>query len=222
MYQPLQASPLFKGLDANAIERIIAETPHAIKTFTKKSLLALSGEEVTQAMLLLKGKLQGEMLDFSGNSLKIEELNPPQMVAAAFLFGQQSRFPVNLSALADGELLSIKKRDFTAMLSREPQVLNNYLNIVSSKAQFLSRKITFLKFKTIREKLAFFLLQHVKQGIKSIELQQSQTSLAELFGVARPSLARTIGEMETEGVLSWNRRTVEILAPEKLREILSM
>ena len=92
----------------------------------------------------MEGRLQGEMVDFSGNSLKIEELDPPQMVAAAFLFGPQSKFPVFLSAKTDGKMLIILKKEFTSMLSLEPRVMVNYMNIVSAKAQFLSGKITFL------------------------------------------------------------------------------
>lgn len=216
----LSQSPIFKGLQPSETENLLALVPHQIRHFHKDDLLAVAGEEVKAVMILIEGKLQGEMIDFSGNSLKIEELMPPQMVAAGFLFGKNSRFPVNLSAMADGKILIILKPNFTRLLSLDNRVLNNFLNIVSDKAQFLSRKISFLNFKTIREKIAFFLLQHYKPGFRNIQLQQNQQSLAEMFGVARPSLARTIGELQREGVLEWRRGEVEIKNAETLRNIL--
>lgn len=218
----LEKSPLFKGLKTDEISLILDKTPHTVKSFSKNELLAISGDAVKGAMILIEGNLHGEMLDFSGNSLKIEELSPPQMVAAAFLFGKQSKFPVNLSALTDGKLLYIPKNDFTHMLARHPDVLNNYLNIVSSKAQFLSRKISFLNFKTIREKVAFFLLQNYSPDIRTIHLKQNQTVLAELFGVTRPSLARTIGQMQREGMFFWKRKEVEITNPGLLKKTLTL
>ena len=216
----LSQSPIFKGLQPPEIENLLVQVPHQIRHFHKDDLLAVAGEEVKVAMILLEGKLQGEMVDFSGNSLKIEELIPPQMVAAGFLFGKKSRFPVNLSAMADGEMLIILKPNFTRLLSLDNRVLNNFLNIISDKAQFLSRKISFLNFKTIREKIAFFLLQHYKSGFRNIPLKQNQQSLAEMFGVARPSLARTIGELQREGILEWRRGEVEIKNAEVLKSIL--
>ena len=220
MFAILKESPLFRGLETGEIEMLIKNTLHQYKQFANKEVIAYSGEPVGKAMILLEGKLQGEMLDFSGSRLKIEEIEPPQMVAAAFLYGPQSVFPVNLSALSDGKLLVIYKKDFTLMLSKEPRVLNNYLNIVSAKAQFLSRKITFLSLKTIREKIAYFLMQKIKKEGSTVVIDQNQTELALLMGVARPSLARTISEMETEGVIRWNRNEVVILNPDILNKAL--
>jgi CRP/FNR family transcriptional regulator, dissimilatory nitrate respiration regulator len=220
MLKVLNISPLFKGLEVGETERLIQNTLYQIKSFSNQEVIAFSGERVEKAMILLEGRLQGEMLDFSGNRLKIEEIEPPQMVAAAFLYGPQSVFPVNLSALSNGKLLVIFKKDFTLMLSKEPRVLNNYLNIISGKAQFLTQKITFLSFKTIKEKIAYFLLQRLKDDGSFVKIDQSQTEVAGLMGVARPSLARTIGEMEYDRIIRWERSQVEVLDPKELNSIL--
>jgi len=220
MFEALKDSPLFKGLEISDIDLLINNTLHQIKQFSNKEVLAYSGEKVEKAMILLEGKLQGEMIDFAGNSLKIEEMDPPQMVAAAFLYGPQSVFPVNLSAIADGKMLIIYKKDFTQLLSDDQRVLNNYLNIVSGKAQFLSRKITFLSFKTIKEKIAYYLLQNLRSGSQMVTMTQSQKGLAEMLGVARPSLARTISEMEADQLIRWERNQVEIINLKLLQIIL--
>jgi len=220
MFESLKASPLFKGLEIEEINSLINNSSHQIKQFSNKEVLAYAGEKVEKAMILLEGKLQGEMIDFAGNSLKIEEMEPPQMVAAAFLYGPQSVFPVNLSAISEGKMLIIYKQDFTQLLSADPRVLNNYLNIISGKAQFLSRKITFLSFKTIKEKIAYYLLQNFKTGNQVVIINQSQKGLAEMLGVARPSLARTISEMESDQLIKWERSQVEIVDLKSLQAIL--
>ncbi|NEW81202.1 MAG: Crp/Fnr family transcriptional regulator [Mariniphaga sp.] len=220
MFETLKASPLFKGLETEDINSLINNSSHQIKQFSNKEVLAYAGEKVEKAMILLEGKLQGEMIDFAGNSLKIEEMEPPQMVAAAFLYGPQSVFPVNLSAISEGKMLIIFKNDFTQLLSADQRVLSNYLNIISGKAQFLSRKITFLSFKTIKEKIAYYLLQNFKTGNQVVIINQSQKGLAEMLGVARPSLARTISEMESDRLIKWERNQVEILDLKSLQGIL--
>ena len=221
MYRILLNSPLFRGLTEEELNNLFKKVSHQIRHFRSGEMLAQAGEDVDKAILLMNGRLQGEMVDFSGNSLKIEELDPPQMVAAAFLYGPQSKFPVFLSAKTDGKMLIVHKREFTSMLSLEPRVMVNYINIVSGKAQFLSGKITFLSLKTIKEKIAYYLLQRLKSdGDNSVKIDQTQTNLADLFGVARPSLTRTILEMEKQGILSWSRESVSILDPGKLKNIL--
>jgi len=220
MFETLKASPLFKGLETEDINSLINRSSHQIKQFSNKEVLAYSGEKVEKAMIILEGKLQGEMIDFAGNSLKIEEMEPPQMVAAAFLYGPQSAFPVNLSAISEGKMLVIFKNDFTQLLAADQRVLSNYLNIISGKAQFLSRKITFLSFKTIKEKIAYYLLQNFKPGNQVVIINQSQKGLAEMLGVARPSLARTISEMEADQLIKWERNQVEIVDLKSLQAIL--
>jgi CRP-like cAMP-binding protein len=220
MFEILKDSPLFRGLEQNEVDSLITNTLHQVRQFSDKEVLAFSGEKVEKAMILLEGKLQGEMIGLAGNSLKIEEIEPPQMVAAAFLYGPQSVFPVNLSVVTNGKMLVIYKKDFTKMLSGDQRVLNNYLNIVSGKAQFLSQKITFLSFKTIKEKIAYFLLQNSKKDTNIIQMNHSQKSLAELLGVARPSLARTIGEMESDRLFLWERNQVTILDLKAIQAVL--
>jgi len=220
MFDILKLSPLFAGLNVQEITLLINKVLHQVRHFSNNEVLAFSGERIEKAMILLEGKLKGEMVDYAGGSLKIEEIEPPQMVAPAFLYGPQSFFPVNLSALSSGKLLIIYKNDFTQLLSSDLRILNNYLNIVSVKAQFFSRKISFLSFKTIREKIASFLLQNIKSGNSILILNQSQKGLAEMFGVARPSLARTISQMEGDNIIHWERNQVIIINYQSLQSIL--
>ena len=221
MFQNLVNSPLFKGLSAEEVDGLFLPLKYQVKHFRSGEMLAQAGEEVDKAMLLLEGRLQGEMVDFAGNSLKIEEMDPPQMVAAAFLFGPASTFPVFLSAKSDGKILILPKKEFTTMLCLEPRVMVNSLNIVSGKAQFLTGKITFLSLKTIREKVAYYLMQRMRNGENGVvSMDVTQTSLADLFGVTRPSLTRTILDMEKQGILAWSRDSVTILSYNTLNEIL--
>ena len=105
MYPILLNSPLFRGLTLEELTLLFRQVKHQIRHFRTGELLAQAGDPVDKAILLMEGRLQGEMVDFAGNSLKIEELDPPQMVAAAFLYGPKSKFPVFLNAKTDGKIM---------------------------------------------------------------------------------------------------------------------
>ena len=221
MYPILLNSPLFRGLTLEELTHLFSQVKHQIRHFRTGELLAQAGDPVDKAILLMEGRLQGEMVDFAGNSLKIEELDPPQMVATAFLYGPKSKFPVFLNAKTDGKIMIILKKEFTDMLSLESRVMVNYINIVSGKAQFLSGKITFLSLKTIKEKIAYYILQMMKNsGNGYVAIDQTQTNLADLFGVTRPSLSRTIQSMEKQDIFTWSRDHIVIKNLRKLNSIL--
>ena len=69
------------------------------------------------------------------------------------LSGHQNNYPVQITANEEAALLSIPKDEFLKMMQAHEGVLTNFINILSSRAQFLSGKLRFLSFSTLREKL---------------------------------------------------------------------
>jgi CRP-like cAMP-binding protein len=77
-----------------------------------------------------------------------------------------------------------------------------------------------LSIKTIKGKIAHFLLEQADEYGDSFELNRNQTELAEFFSVARPSLARSLSEMVEEGLIEVNKKQYGILNRKKLRDLL--
>jgi CRP-like cAMP-binding protein len=215
-YTKLIFTPVFKGLDANEIEEILTQTHFRIKKYFPGAVIALSGDTVSSLNIVLSGTVKGEMIDFAGRVIKIEEITAPGAIAAGFLFGEKNRFPVNVISLTKTELLLVEKADFVRLLHQSDKVMVNFLNMVSNRSQFLSEKIRFLTFKTIRAKLAHYILQESGKTKSVVILNKTQSDLAEMFGVARPSIARTLSEMERDGYLQADRKIIRILDMEGL------
>jgi CRP/FNR family transcriptional regulator, dissimilatory nitrate respiration regulator len=181
----------------------------------------MADEPVSALMIVLKGTVKGEMVDYSGHVIKIEDIPAPGLLAPAFIFGSRNRFPVNVVSVTDAEILVLEKPDFLKLLSKNEIVLGNFLNMISDRSQFLSEKIKFLNFKTIRGKLAQLILQKAGDNRNVISLDMTQNDLADFFGVARPSIGRALGEMEEEGVLNVKAGQITILDRKKLADYMS-
>ena len=199
-YNQLSGAPLFKGISAEDIEAILSAVPYRIRKFKAGTLISQSGEPVNSLMIVISGIVKGEMVDDAGRVIKIEDIPAPGALATAFIFGNRNRFPVNVIAISEGEILSIEKPDFLKLLMSNDIILVNFLNMISNRSQFLSEKIKFLNFKTIKGKLAHFILQKAEGGKATIILDMTQNDLADFFGVARPSVSRALGELEQEGL----------------------
>jgi CRP-like cAMP-binding protein len=218
-YTLLLRSPLFKGMTQEEIISVIAVTPFRIRNYKEGALIALSGENVSSFMLVTKGRVKGEMIDFSGRVIKIEEIPASGALAAAFIFGSRNIYPVNVVALDDTQILIIEKTDFLKFLKDHDKILVNYLNMISDRSQFLSEKIKFLNFKTIKGKLAQYILQLAGRDMTQITLQSTQNELAEYFGVARPSIARVMSEMEQEEIIRTRGKHLVIVDKKRLTEL---
>ncbi len=212
---------LFKGLSEVQINELLFSIDYKEKTYSKGELIVQSNTEVRSLLIVVDGCVRGEMVDFSGKTIKIEDIESPRMLAPAFLFGKNNHYPVDIVANEECVVLAIPKDSFLQLLQNNVKVLSNYLNSISNRAQFLSNKIKFLSFQTIKGKIAHYLLQMMKQtGSDSFVLKKSQNELSEMFGVARPSLSRAIRELDSEGLIKAEGKSICILNKMKLSSYL--
>ncbi len=217
----ISMSPIFKGLSETEVKELLENVHHNIRSYSRGQIIAQRGEEVNNLYIVVEGSVKGEMVDFSGKILKVEEMHAPMPVAHAFIFGEYNIFPVDVIALDNCKILYIPKIEFLELMQHETRVLIKYLNSISNRAQFLSNKLWLLSFKTIKGKIAHYLLNISKSNTRTtLILYKSHQELAEFFGVTRPSLARVLAELQEEGVIYVNRREVTILNRAKLLEMI--
>jgi CRP-like cAMP-binding protein len=213
-------SPIFRGISPEELSDLFSHIHFQVKTYQKNDLITIGGEICDRLLIIQQGSVKAEMTDYSGKTIKIEDMSAPWPLATAFLFGKENRFPVTVSATTDVEMVSISKPEFLKLMQLNALILNNYLNTISTRAQFLSQKLKFLSFKTIKQKIAHYLLEKAGDRLQTVEIQQSQGQLAEMFGVTRPSLARTLGEMCQEGLIETDRRYIKILDKGRMNQLL--
>jgi CRP-like cAMP-binding protein len=203
---------LFRNLEKNEIGMIIRDIHHQVKKCAKGEVIAREGDNYDKLMILVHGSVVGEMMDFEGRVLRVEQRSAPETVATAFIFGRNNKLPVTITALEETRLLLIPRDDLMHLFSKNQVVLKNFLDIMANRAQFLSRQLKLLGLHSIKGKIAHYLLDQVKlQGGLKIQMPHTQNDLAEMFGVARPSVARALKEMNEEKYIVSKGKTVEIL-----------
>ncbi len=220
MYEIISENPLFRGISSSDIEVLFKNGIYQVKKFKPKDIVAIQGGPCNYLMIILSGTVQGQMVDSSGRLIVIEEISAPFAIAVAFIYAEKNELPVSIVALRDSTILFVRRDYFTDILQQNKMVLLNYLTVISNRSKFLSDKIHFLTFRTIKSKIADFLLKQLKQsGTRVIFLEETQQELADMFGVARPSLARTFKEMEDEGLINVERKKITLLDEPKLKRL---
>jgi len=222
MYSKISESPIFQGISSGEIAHILNLVHHQIKTFDKETIIAFSGDECKNLYILIEGSVRGETVDFRGKIIKIEDINSPDTFAEAFLFSDESNLLVNIITNTQAKILIIYKSDLLQLFNLNRKILENYLKIISNRFIVVTKKLKFLSLKTIKGKLANYILslERKHKGKQQFSMGKTQEQLAEYFGVTRPSLARTIGEMQNDGFFEITRKEIKILDKNALIELL--
>ena len=218
LLEDLSLNILFKGMDAEDIEKSLNSISYKVLKYKKDETVAFRGDEITGLYINLGGELAAEMMKANGEVKKIEDIDMNQIIASAFIFGNKNMFPVDLVCKSYCELLFIPKLELLKLIYTDEKILKNILDEVSNKAQFLSMKVwsTFSN-KTIPEKLVNYILKN-KAG-DEITFKPSLKEVANLFSIARPSLSRVVGSFVDEGLLEKiGRNTYKILDQDALED----
>jgi CRP-like cAMP-binding protein len=232
----IKKCPIFGDILLSEDPSIMDGIESKTKVFDKGEVVARQGDVCKGLYLLIKGSVKTEMINETGGVLSIEKINAVRPLAPAFIFAKVNIFPVDVIATEKSEILFISKEDILKLFQRDTNFMERYIQFNANKAQFLSEKLQMLTIKTIKGKLAHYILgmyyrqqnenQNVNQNANQnarlqknvVSLDKNQTELAKFFGVTRPSLARILHEMEQDGLISVSRKEIEILDMNGLKE----
>ena len=221
MIPALVNNPLFRGITPERLLADLEEISFHTRSYKKGEILAQQGAVCNRLVILTKGSVRGEMIDYSGRLIKVEDIAAPRAIAPLFLFGEENRYPVEVTANEPTEVIELPKSSVLSLFRKNEQFLENYMNLSANYARTLSDKLFFMSFKTIRQKLASYLLRLYKQQQQThITLDRSQQELSDYFGVSRPSLARELAHMQEDGLLIADRKHITILQKEQLVRLI--
>ncbi len=209
----------FRDINENG-DLFTSNLEFTIKNYDKNELIFRQGDLCDALYILMTGSVKTEMITENGNLMGIEIINAPRPLAPAFLFSGNNRFPVDVTTLEDVEILRIPKDEVIRLMTLKPDFMQQFLTHNANRTQFLTNRLQLLSIKTIKGKIAHFLLEQVSEHGNIFTLNRNQTELADFFGVARPSLARSLSEMIEDGIIELNKKEYKVLDQKRLRDLI--
>lgn len=207
-----------KDRSAAQLSGMTCDIPHVVKKHRKGDYVAYQGDRVSHLLLLTKGKVKTEIVSSSGFSLPMEEISAPSPLAAAFLFADNNRFPVDVIAMEECEVIHIKKVDVEKQMAICPGFLRGFMAFNANIIQQISERLKIFAQKGIKSKLVYYIMARESDG--SFELGRNISALAEYFNVERPSLSRAISEMVKDGLIEYDGGKGKIINHKGLNELL--
>ena len=198
--------PIFAGLNREEIDKLL-NGKFQTKRYSTGEIVAFQGGHYHSLLIVDKGAVRGEMINFAGDRVVIEEITSPRPIAPAILYAIDNHLPVDVVAIEDTKILSIPRNNFTCILQTDTRVLHNFMQNMSDRSKFLSDRVRMLRFGTIKSKLAGYLLEQMQHNNSSeFDIVHTQQELADIFGVTRPALSRALSQIiETRIINSKNK-----------------
>jgi CRP-like cAMP-binding protein len=95
------------------------------------------------------------------------------------------------------------------------------LLIVSERALTLNRKLEYLTIRSMRTKIATYLLEQRKlTGKNTFVMPLKRNDLADFLNVSRTALSREMGRMRDDGLIDFYRSSVKLTDVERLIKIV--
>ncbi len=193
-----------------------------VRSYNKKAVIAMQGEEYRSLLVVLEGAAGTEMLDPTGRRIKLETFYPGAPLAPGVLFAKDKRLPVTIEAESDSAVLSISKPALLLLLNEDPACLEFYMSLMGDKIALLAEKLRLIKFSSLQQKIAGYILNQMNyQHSVDIKLPYSREYMADLFGVARPSLSRELSRLSHAGIIELQKKRVTVKKKKALDYILA-
>ncbi len=212
--------PLCHSIPVDKQEEFLADVNYSVTRYDEGDILVHQGARCDKLLILIKGKVQTEMADETGDFMIIETIKAPNPLATGFLFATDNASPVTAIAKVDSVAVLIPKENIYHLMRKYPEFMKAYLSYLSNKLTFFSEKLRLVSFRTIKAKLAYYLLKESK-GENRFQLQLSRGEMARFFGVSRPAMVNVMMQMAKEGVIEVDKRNITIVDRGALRQIMS-
>ena len=229
MYQKyiplLIKTPLFQGSETHEVEGLVLCLNPIIRKYIKSELVTLEGHSISSIGLVLEGTLMITRDIIDGSRIVMKKVGPGEMFGEIAAFSDSKIWPATVIAQEDAVVMFMPSDKIVGICPTgcigHKKLMSNMLRIISNKAIQLNEKIGYLSVKSIREKIAKYLIDQYRiQQQKTLYLNMNRNEMAEYLNVTRPSLSREMASMKEEGLIDYYRSSVKLLDIPKLTHYL--
>ncbi len=217
----LEESALFRGIPEDRLEICCNMLKGRIRICRGQETVQRPGDPLQGIGLVLSGEVEAAREHLQGRRTMVAVLRPGDLFGEAVALGMLESAPVAITARTSCRIWffspaalfdpSREHLELRTILQR------NLLTILASKTLMLGERLEILGQKTIKGKLAAYLLPRAPgQPGTWFGIPHSRTGLAELLSTDRSALSRALSELKRDGILVVDGNRFCLTDPDKL------
>ena len=208
----LQRIPLFADLSEGALARV-ADAALA-RTYEPGETIIFEGDPCQAAYFIAEGHVRVYRLSSAGREQVLARLGPGQAFNTVPPFQSDGANHATVEAFTAVTLYAISSDDLRRLVSEYPELALVLLRDFAERLDHLTNLVEDLSLRTVRGRLARFLLEHVDE--EEITRRWTQDEIAAHLGTVRDMVGRTIRAFVDAGLVRMDRQRVVLLDREGL------
>ena len=217
----LRSCQLFTGLPPADLEQIAAVT--VLKSLEKDEYLFHEGDPAIGFYIVQRGAVNVHRVNAAGKEQIIHVFRVGDSFAEVAL-ASATGYPADARALEPTQVLLVQKDGILALLKRQPELALRMLGSMSSHLRVLVGQLEDLTLKDVETRLANWLVKRCpnpqSENPVNIELKMTKRVLAAELGTVSETFSRTLAKFREQKLLVVKGRTVKVLSPKRLAELL--
>lgn len=216
MNKDIYNSILFDGISRDDADMILQRLGVSEKSFGRGSTVLKPGENPGVFGIVLKGQMQIIKEDYWGNRTIISSLHTGDMFDEASCCPVNELVPFSVIAVTEATAFIIRHESlFSAGLipcSCHNRLLYNLTRSLAAKNNTLSRKISHITERTIRDKLMSYLSEQAYLNRKNyFKIPFNRQELADYLSVDRSAMSHELSKMRKEGLIDYRKNSFKFL-----------
>jgi len=208
-------NPLFKDMDSSLLLKLIDFDHCIIGNYKKESLIVQEGDPCSSIGFVLSGVLAIQQFTPTGEVLTIKMFDTNDAFGTALYSSKAPQYPFTLMTMKDSKVLYMPFEQVRKLLKNSPLFNDNFIDFLSSRVLNFKEKIQMLQYKDVRSRLMLYLSKEYKNsGLTTFKLQHSRSLIADIIGVARPSVSRELTNMANDYLIQVSGQKITLLKPE--------
>ena len=204
---------LFAGLSPPA-QRTLLDVS-AVRTCEDGQIVILEGDPDSPVFFVLQGTVRVFRTNLDGREQNLIHLHKGDAFNMPIAFAGGGASPASAVAVGAVELLSIARAEFRCLVSETPEIALAVLRDFSQKLYHLTNLTHDLGLRSVRGRLARFLLAHV-QGDKGAPVRWTHEEIAAQIGTVREVVSRTLRALAKDELIEMRRHRIVVHDQEAL------
>lgn len=208
----LLGNPLFKGFDEFLISALVDPEKCTIVQYKKGTLIVQEGELCTSVGFVMSGSLANQQLTPTGEILTIKMFESRDAFGPALYSMECPSYPFTLTAAKTTQVIYISFDDIGHLIAESPLFRENFIHFLSHRVLMFKEKLKMMQYKDVRSRLIHYLgVESMHAGQTSFKLRHTKSAIANMIGVARPSVSRELKHMAEDELIAIKGNVVTLL-----------
>jgi CRP-like cAMP-binding protein len=218
--QALRRISLFNGLSDRALARVADAAIR--RTYTPGEIIIIEGDPCQAAYFVVEGQVRIYRLSPGGREQVLVRLGPGQAFNTVPPFQPRGINHANVEALTPVTLYAIPCDNLHRLVGKYPEMALALLRDFAARLDHLTNLVEDLSLRTVRGRLARFLLEHASTDLSgtaeagTVTQRWTQEEIATHLGTVRDMVGRTLRAFADAGLIQMDRQRLVLLDREGL------